>query len=256
MTFVRHCLSRVNPVLAPRRKRETAERHLRAVRLVNRWLDGMMASQRDAVWKWAAGVILDAGSASRNTCPPGFGSTVWDAEDGVLKYTLKLAAEYLLRDQKQEDPIIDRAFAALWPEIWLVCHSYGVPTAEQWAAALATMEMIDPPMSIFWIQVHGSVDEIKPLAEFLGLPIPEPEGNNGTFPVAYEDGDNITRGEEDGCVITIQRAAPISPDIMDRIAGHASPIVAPHVHVDTMSFGFEHQPQYRGPANGLAAVGY
>ena len=93
INFIRHCLSRVNPVLAPRRKRETAERHLRAVRLVNRWLAGMMPSQGDAVRQWAAGVILDASSASRNTCPPGFGSADWNDKDGVLKYTLKLAAD-------------------------------------------------------------------------------------------------------------------------------------------------------------------
>lgn len=275
----------------------------------------MMPSQGDAVRQWAAGVILDAGSVSRNTYPPGFGSTDWNAKDGVLKYTLKLAAEYVLREQKWEEPIIDRAFAALWPEIWLVCHSHGVPTAEQWAAALATMELIDPP-SIYWLQVHGvccdsrwvgkglppggmqspteypfgsvysssSKEEleyklkelnivyedvefqgdIRPLAEFLGLPIPEPEGNNGTFPGPYEDGDNITRGDADDCVVTIQRAAPIPPDIMVRIKGidfgsgsawaDVSPVVAPHTHVDTMAAGFEHQPQYRGPANGLAAA--
>jgi hypothetical protein len=60
-------------------------------------------------------------------------------------------------------------------------------------------------------------------------------------------------------VITIQREAPISQDILCLITDHGymplpRPVIPQDTYVDTMGAGFAHQPQYRGDAKGLFLV--
>lgn len=274
MNFIRKCLQRINPVLAPRRKRETAERHLRAIRVVYRWLGNDAADCDDwramgygagaryvepegrvtARLKWAAGIILDAGSVSSRTIPPDFPEKHWDAGDGVLKYTLKLAAEWLIREKRygaeSNTPLIHKAWVTAFPAIWAAV------SADDWAvndalfsAALAEMELIDPPNSLYWIQFQGTAEALDALRGKMGippLPAGDEEGTSGAMPDGYADADWYTL-YDGSAVVSIQREAPISPSLL----GDILMSVGSGTYIDTMCVGHESQPQYRGPASGL-----
>jgi hypothetical protein len=103
------------------------------------------------------------------------------------------------------------------------------------------MELIDPPGSVYTLQVHGLAPDLSTLAAQLGLVIPEPEGSSGD----PDRGDYIWRGEGDDCVLTITRGgAPIPKDVLLMVS-------TMDTYVDTATAEYPWQPQYRGDAGGL-----
>jgi hypothetical protein len=247
-TFARHILGRVNPVLPPRRKRTTALRHLKAVALAARWLDNCQGEQRAAdVLRWAARVELDESSRSRRECPPHF--PAWGGfspSDGVLRSVLRDAARFVL-DPPVEDRDLsrrrDKSFQILYPAICRVLE-LDRPTEDHWSSALAEMELVDPPGSIYCIQFHGTEEEFRPFVKSLtGWPLPERGEQAGDPPHVVVD--------PDGRVCVTVQMVEQGPLDFELLSG-----IVPGEILCSTAVSWLQQPRYEGPFSGLLeAVG-
>ena len=135
--FIWRLFARENPVLAPRRKKSTAERWVAVARHICRYLHGIdWDAMRYDMAKWGAGAILDAGSwiARPDGYEPfGDGSLRRQAQDagGIEGQALLALAEVMAGLCASPSERDWRCWAILYPRTASLAERFSSPIPEE-----------------------------------------------------------------------------------------------------------------------------